>query len=94
MSWQLVYLWSKKIHRLAMWLMLFLGAGMTMGGLILHREVEKEWLPLFVDTGLIRYWHNQMATPFALVIVIMSVTGFLLWAVPKILAKKATKSQS
>lgn len=88
MSWQMVYLWSKKIHRLAMWVVMFLGLGMAGGGMMLHRELEGEWIPPMVDTLLIRYWHNKMASPFALFLMIMIVTGLLMWAIPKILTRK------
>lgn len=92
MTWQLIYFWSKKIHRLAMWVMTVLGTGMAIGGLVLHRELEGEWLPTFIDTTLIRYWHNKMASPFALFLALMIVTGLVMWAVPKILSNRVAKS--
>lgn len=92
MSWQLIYFWSKKIHRLAMWVMVVLGTGMAVGGLVLHRELEGEWLPSIIDTVFVRYWHNKMATPFALFLAIMIGTGLLMWAIPKILSAKVVKS--
>lgn len=84
----MVFVWSKKVHRLAMWVIIVLGTGMAGGGLLLHREVEGEWLPAVIDTGLIRFWHNKLATPFALVLAIMMVTGIFMWMVPKILARR------
>lgn len=93
MSWQLVYFWSKKIHRLTMWLVTVLGIGMASGGLLLHRELEGEWIPEFINTLTIRYWHNKLASPFALVLAIMIGTGILMWGIPKILSKR-TQSPS
>lgn len=61
---------------------------MAGGGMILHRELEGEWIPPELDTLLIRYWHNKMASPFALFLTIMIVTGLLMWAIPKILSRK------
>lgn len=92
MSLQLIYFWSKKIHRLAMWVMTVLGTGMAVGGLVLHRELEGEWIPALIDTSLIRYWHNKIASPFALFLAVMIGTGLIMWAVPKILANRVVKS--
>ena len=85
MSLQLIYAWSKKIHNWMMWLMLLIGSGMTIGGLIMHRELEGEWYPSFIDIVLVRWLHNQMATPFAIVLGVMMLTGVVMWGVPKIL---------
>ena len=84
-----IYLLSKTIHRLAMWLMLVMGSGMTLGGLILHRSLEREWLPAFIDPQLVRFWHNQMAVPFAGVMLLMMGTGVLLWGIPLLLKRRA-----
>ena len=74
---------------MAMWIIMVLGIVMAGGGLILHRQVEGEPLPLAVDTRLVRYWHNELATPFALILGVMMVSGLLMWMAPKILARQA-----
>lgn len=88
MSLQFVYVWSKKIHRLMMWVVLFIGSGMMVGGLVMHRELEGEWYPPFIDSVLVRQLHNTMAVPFTLALGVMMLTGLLMWGVPKILAAK------
>ena len=65
---------------------------MAGGGLMLHRELEGEWIPSFVDTIFIRYWHNKMATPFAFFLMIMIVTGILMWGIPKILSRRVVRA--
>lgn len=88
MSLQLVYFWSKKLHKLAMWFVAVLGTVMASGGLMLHRELEGEWIPSMIDTMFIRYWHNKLSTPFAFFLMIMIVTGLLMWGIPKLLSRK------
>lgn len=75
-----------------MWLVTIMGIGMAAGGLVLHRELEGEWIPSVINPLTIRYWHNKMATPFALVLMIMIGTGLLMWGIPKILSKRAERS--
>lgn len=89
---QQVYVWSKKIHRLMMWVVLVIGLGMMVGGLVMHRELEGEWYPPFIDSILVRELHNTMAVPFALALGVMMATGLLMWGVPKILSKRVNKS--
>lgn len=89
MSWQQLFLWAKKIHRLAMWVTVVLGLVMTGGGLVMHQELAGEWVPAAIDTSLVRYWHNRLAIPFALFLTAMMVTGILMWGIPKILSKRA-----
>lgn len=84
---QKAYVWSKKIHRLMMWVVLFLGSGMMLGGVIMHQELEGEWYPTLIDTALVRNLHNQMAIPFTLALLTMMVTGIVMWGVPKILSR-------
>lgn len=91
---QQVYLWSKKIHNLMMWVVLSIGSGMMFSGLVMHRELEGEWYPPFVDTALVRSLHNKMATPFTLALSTMMVTGLAMWSVPKILSRRAKSKLS
>ncbi len=75
-----------------MWFATVFGSAMAIGGLVLHRELEGEWLPTLIDTVFVRYWHNKMATPFALILAAMIATGLIMWIVPKILANRVVKS--
>jgi uncharacterized membrane protein YhaH (DUF805 family) len=88
MSWQFVFAWSKKIHRLAMWVVMLLGSIMMFGGMVMHQDIEGGWYPDFADPALARQGHLFFAVPFTITLIIMIVTGLLLWAVPKILARR------
>lgn len=74
-----------------MWILLFIGSGMTIGGLVMHRELEGEWYPPFIDSSQVRELHNRMAVPFALTLAVMMLTGLIMWGVPKILSKRVGK---
>ena len=89
MQLQQIYIWSKKIHKLMMWVLLLIGSGMMIGGLVMHRELEGEWYPPFIDSALVRELHNKMAVPFSLALGVMMLTGLIMWGVPKILASRA-----
>jgi hypothetical protein len=91
---QQTYLWSKKIHKWAMWAIMLLGIPMAISGLALHKIVEGEggWIPL--DPELIRFLHGKLSNPFAIILAIMMITGFLMWALPKILSRKAQSKLS
>lgn len=94
MSLQLVYTWSKKIHRLAMWFAILLGVPLATSGLLLHKIVEGESLPFPIDPLQIRWLHGKVSTPFALILALMMVTGFLMWVIPKILSRRAQSNIS
>lgn len=92
MSYQQLFLWSKKIHRLAMWVVMLLSIAMGGSGMVMHRELEGEWLPELIDTLVLREWHNRLSTPFAIFLGIMLITGLIMWGVPKILSKRNKQS--
>lgn len=95
MSWQLVFLWSRKIHRLAMWLVLLFGSAMMLGGLVMHQEIKGEWYPEFINSSVMRDLHVTLAIPFTVVLIVMMATGVLMWAIPKIIqSRNANKPQT
>lgn len=86
LSWQKIYAFSKEVHRLAMWVAIILGVPLAITGLLLHKIVEGEWLNIsFIDPAMVRFLHNKLSTPFALILALMMVTGFVMWGVPKLL---------
>ena len=87
-----LYLWSRRIHRVAMWGVILLGLGMSGGGTVLHRQVEGEGIPSMIDVRLVRDLHNKISQPFALFLLIMMMTGVVMWGVPKILEFRRGKS--
>lgn len=91
MSWQLVFYWSKKIHRIAMWAAIIFGVPLALSGVALHKLIEGESFFFIPDESTVRYVHNKVSNPFALTLAIMMVTGFLLWVVPKILSLRAKR---
>lgn len=87
--WQKLFLWSKKIHNLAMWGVVAIGLFMMTSGMAMHRELEGEWLPKFVDTVFLRQWHNSFSQLFLVLFGVQMVTGLGLWMLPKIIRNRA-----
>lgn len=60
-------------------------------GWLMHRELEGEWIPV-VDMVWVRANHNAVSQYFLVVLGVQMVTGLLMWGVPKVLSRKATRS--
>lgn len=84
---QFIYLWSKKIHRIAMWLAIILGVPLAVTGVILENETLSLWAATQDYGYIVRSLHRATSTKFALVLAVMMVTGFLLWLIPKLRAR-------
>lgn len=94
MSLQLIYSWSKKIHNFSMWFAIILGVPLAITGVIMEEEGFLFWA-VSNDLGYkVREVHRLCSNKFALVLAIMMVTGFLMWAIPKILTKRAQSKLS
>lgn len=94
MKLQLTYSWSKKIHNWTMWLMIVLGIPVTLTGVVMENEMLSLWAAE-MDLGYkVRELHSTLGSKFAIVLAIMTVTGFLMWAIPKILSKRAQSKLS
>lgn len=94
MSLQRIYAWSKKIHNWAMWIMILLGVPVALTGIILENEILSVWAA-GMDWGYkVRELHGSLSGKFALVLAIMMVTGLLMWAIPRILSKRAQSKLS
>ena len=91
MSWQLIYFWSKKIHRLAMWFSIFFGVPLALSGVMIHKLMEGEFFLIPFDEPTVRFVHNKASNPFALTLAVMMMTGFLMWLVPKIMSARAKR---
>lgn len=78
MTMQQVFLWAKKLHRLFMWLAVLLGIPLALTGLLMEDG----------EGYGVRALHRLVSTPFAAVLLLMMVTGLLIWGVPKILSKR------
>ena len=77
-----------------MWIAILLGVPLTLTGLMLHKIIEGEGYLIPVDPFLVRWWHGKLSNPFALILAVMMVSGFLMWAVPKILSWRAQKNRT
>jgi uncharacterized membrane protein len=78
---------AKKVHRLFVMFTSVIIIVMASTGLILK---EPEWFNnfSFIDFGLIRYLHNKMSPYLTIVLLVMMLTGLILYFVPKILTRK------
>lgn len=81
---QLAYVWSKKIHRWAMWFTIALSIFMGGTGIILEASIEGEraWLTSLFDLQLVRQLHGSNGKWLVLALFIMSVTGLVMWSYP------------
>jgi len=94
MTLQLIYAWAKKIHRLAMWFAILLGVPLALTGVMMESESLSLW-SAGMDWGYkVRELHRLVSTKFALVLAIMMITGLLMWAIPRILSKRAQSKLS
>lgn len=93
MSWQQIFVWSKKIHRVAMWFAIVLGVPLALTGVIMENDglyyLVSSW-----DYGYkTRELHRIVSNKFALVLAVMMTTGFLMWAIPLYLKKKNSETK-
>ncbi len=79
--------WLRRIHSWIMWLAMSLGGIMIATGLSLEDDGEREVGEAV--NSLAKVVHRALATPFAIVLGIMIVTGFLIWLLPKLAKQKA-----
>lgn len=91
MSLQLLFYWSKKIHRLAMWFSILFGVPLALSGVMLHKLIEGEFFFFQIDESTVRFVHNKASNPFALTLAVMMLTGFLMWVIPKILSARVKR---
>jgi|GEM_PF-1564438 hypothetical protein len=88
-----VYGWSKKIHRFTMWLVIGLGIPQSISGAIMGNSTLGRWVN-GLGWGEWTVWlHRQISTKFVVVLTIMMISGFLMWVIPKILAKSVVKEE-
>ena len=78
-----LYLLTKQIHRLILYVTVLLIAFMSVTGLILkYPTLSIHYLP-FLDLGLIRYIHNEFSLYFIAVLFVMAVTGIFMYVFPR-----------
>ncbi len=83
-----IYYWARKIHRLLVLFMSLLGLLMGVSGTMLKFQIGP-------NLDLARYVHNQLSTLLFAGLLVMIVTGLLMYLFPLLLKSKyANKSQS
>lgn len=70
-----LYAFSRKLHRYLVLIMLGLLLVMAGTGLIMRYPGWFSWLPAWLPAGKVRYLHANVSTYFAVVIIIMALTG-------------------
>ena len=78
-------LWAKKFHRLLVLPISLLTIIMALTGMFLKEPFNNFD---FIDYGLTRYVHNQISTIFTLILILMSLTGIILYFVPALRLKQ------
>ena len=87
-SMQKIYLFAKQVHRLLVVLISGLGAVMALTGLML----KYPGLLGFGNLGLVRLVHSSMSTAFAAVLVLMILTGLVMYSVPWLQKRRARRA--
>jgi len=78
-----IYLWSKQIHRLTMFIVVALTLVMAGTGLVMKYSVITETFPA-IHPGLMRTIHNTVSPIFAGALFIMMITGLIMYLFPLI----------
>lgn len=82
-------IFTRKIHRIFVLIIAVLSIIMAFSGIILKYPFISTKMT-FIDLGMIRYIHNQLSPFFTIALMIMLVTGLLIYFTPW-LNKKARK---
>lgn len=88
MSWQQLYAWSKKIHRLTMWLMILLGVPQAVTGVLLEDGTKWRQVLGRETMGKVLELHAFVGSKFAIILAVMMVTGVLMWLLPELQKRK------
>lgn len=77
-----------------MWFAIVLGVPLAVTGVIMEEGSFLFWPISSESENNARILHRLVSTKFALVLAVMMITGFVMWGVPKILARRvASKVQ-
>ncbi|HBD02501.1 MAG: hypothetical protein UX38_C0001G0073 [Microgenomates group bacterium GW2011_GWC1_46_16] len=90
---RVIYGWSKKIHRFAMWLVIGLGIPLSFTGVIMENRALGKWASSLGWGRNVAWLHGKISIEFTVVLAIMMVSGFSMWVIPKILQKKLVKEE-
>ena len=82
-----LYLWGKTIHRVFMYLAIYMIVLMTITGGILKYPLPI--LTQFINVELMRYLHNKFSIYFAIVLFGMMITGAYMYLFPILRRKQS-----
>lgn len=82
-----IYLYARTIHRFLVMIISFLTLIMAGTGLILRQAREGKNLPNSIDVNLARYIHNQLSVLFTVVLILMALSGIIMYIYPLIKKK-------
>jgi exosortase/archaeosortase len=71
-----LYLFSKKIHRILVLLIILMTLVMIITGVALKYQIN------FFDLGLFRFIHNNLSPLFSIILILMILTGSVLYIFP------------
>lgn len=74
-----LYTLSRKLHRYLVLIMLGLLFVMAGTGLMMRYPGWFNWLPTWLPVGKVRYLHANISTYFAIVVIIMALTGVYMY---------------
>ncbi len=86
MSLSQLYLLAKKIHRLSLLAMVLLTMLMGGTGLFLKYPSWAKVLP--INLGLVRYVHREISVWFVIVLLLMMITGLIMYLAPEIIKSR------
>ncbi|MFA6909225.1 MAG: hypothetical protein WC289_05095 [Patescibacteria group bacterium] len=73
---------TKKIHRMLMLMIMTIGLFMAATGLLLrYQSFTSEYFPL-LSLGQIRFLHNKLSVYFAIILILMIITGLWMYFYP------------
>ena len=76
-----MYLWSKKIHRILVLVIIVVSGIMAFTGIVMKYPEIARIFPV-IDELLMRYIHNQASVIFSIVLVCMIITGGYMYLFP------------
>ena len=91
MTLQHLYLWSKKIHRFVLFILIVLIIAQGGTGMAMKYPWFARLMPF--DYSFAWDWHNKISDYFLIALFIMMITGLIMYCVPMITRNRALKAQ-
>lgn len=75
-----LYLYARKIHRFLVLIIVFLAFIMSATGMLMRNPSWEKFSPFSLD--LARYIHNQLSWIFSIILILMIITGLIMYFYP------------